>query len=108
MRSEVFNQGQNRNIGRGELLMEKTPPPPQYSNFTLEQKNLERVFRSFLVQIRQNFGKHVPKFVFKIKKIEKCVPKFLIKGKIEILGGGGKRKIPAIEDFSCTDSFGLS
>jgi hypothetical protein len=52
-------------------------------------------------EIKKKFGKHILKF-------GKCVPKFLIKGKIEILGGGGKRKIPAIEDFSCTDSFGLS
>jgi hypothetical protein len=70
------------------------PLPLQYSHFALELLKVRNVFSEvFLMQIRQNFGKYVPNFVFKAKKIGKRVRNFLIKGKIKILGRGGGRVI---------------
>jgi hypothetical protein len=61
---------------------------PQYSNFTPVQK-LRNVFSEiFLVQIHQNFGKYIPKFVFKAKIIsENAFRSLKLGAKMEIRGG---------------------
>jgi hypothetical protein len=56
------------------LLANFSPPPPtlflppRNFGFALEQKLRNAFSKIFLVQICQNFGKHVLKFVFKTKK----------------------------------------
>jgi hypothetical protein len=70
-------------------------PPPQFSNFFFESKVWNAFSEVFQVQIRQNFEKHVPKFVFKAKKkVGKHFPNFLTNGKVRISGRGrGEKRI---------------
>jgi hypothetical protein len=57
----------------------------------------------FLVQIYQNFGKYIPKFIFKAKKTsENAFRSLKLGAKMEIRGGkrvtgGGKRKFRKIK-----------
>jgi hypothetical protein len=67
-------------------------PPPEIPFLPLYKKNA--FSKVFLGQIRQNFGKHFSKFVFKVKILQKRIPKFLFKDKKEfsrVEVGGGRR-----------------
>jgi hypothetical protein len=71
----------------------RSPPPmtlfnTQYSNFTPVQKLWNVFSEVFLVQIHQNFGKYISKFVFMAKKTsENAFRSLKLGAKMEIQGG---------------------
>jgi hypothetical protein len=74
-------------------------PHPQNFCFALQPKFRNMFFEVFLVQNWQNFGKHIPKFVFKAKKLRKTRFEVFIQGEKRISEGGGKRKIHCLVIF---------
>jgi hypothetical protein len=86
----AFKKNSNYTLGTGELF--EFFSSPQYSDFALEQKLHNAFFEVFLVQIWQNFGKHIPKFVFKAKNIRKIRFKIFIQGQNRNILGGGVRR----------------
>jgi hypothetical protein len=88
----AFKKNSNYTLGSSELFEFFSSPPPQYSDFALEQKLHNAFFEVFLVQIWQNFGKHIPKFVFKAKNIRKIRFEIFIQGQNRNILGGGVRR----------------